>query len=169
MESELVIYTNKKAYKIICLALLIFTALLSFAFVAIKTHLNAGFLCTLSQVFLIVVIAGMTCMLIYCLYRIARTAPMAIINASGIWLKQFGVIPWNNILEVTAFPAPNAPSIGIQVRDTNLLSKQASIAGKLIIFESTMLHCPTIVIDNLEVNNQTILSFADQFIEKTRQ
>jgi len=169
MESELIIYSNKKAYKIICLVLFVLNALLSFAFVSVKNHLSAGLLCTLSQVILIMLMAGLTCMFIYSLYRIARIAPMAVINQNGIWIKQFGIIPWNNIFEVTAFPAPNAPSIGIQVRDAALLSKQASIAGKLIMFESKMLHCPTIVIDNLEVNSQTIISFANEFIQEIKQ
>ena len=113
------------------------------------------------------VIVAMSIMFIYALYRVNRKVPMAIINSSGIWIKQFGIIPWKNVHEINTYLS--IESIGIQVRDTAMLSNQATIAGKLIILESKILNCPTIVIDNIELDNQTVLSFAKQFIEEAKQ
>lgn len=167
MEPKLLIYTNKQAYKKICSRMLILVIFLSFILFFVRNALGAGYLCTFIQGFLFMVIVAMSIMFIYALYRVNRKVPMAIINSSGIWIKQFGIIPWKNVHEINTYLS--IESIGIQVRDTAMLSNQATIAGKLIILESKILNCPTIVIDNIELDNQTVLSFAKQFIEEAKQ
>ena len=91
---------------------------------------------------------------------------MAIINQDGIWIKQFGIIPWPNIRSVAIYPVPGTPLevIGIYIRDTALLSQQASIAGKLILLQSRLFNFPTISLDNIELENHVVIEFAKRFI-----
>lgn len=147
--------------------MLILVASLTFIYCRNRNFLGADYIDAIPKWLIILFIVAMSGTFIYALYRIIRTAPMAIINQRGIWIKQFGVIPWANILDFNTFLSNE--SIGILVRDTVMLSKQATIAGKLIIFESKILRCPTIVIDNIELDSQTIISFANQFIATSRQ
>jgi hypothetical protein len=57
-------------------------------------------------------------------------------------------------------------ALGIHIRDTKALSKQATLAGKLIILESNILKTPTIVLDNIELT-MTLLQVLPVNSQKT--
>ena len=134
----------------------------------IKSTLPTGNLCTFFQWFFVVFIVAMSSLCLIGLYKLINKTPIAIISSSGIWIKQFGIIPWSNILAVNPYLCsrfhPSIESVGIQVRDIALLSKQASITGKSIILQSKILKCPTFVIVNMELEAKTVINFAKQFI-----
>ena len=167
MKPELIIYTNKQVYKRIALIMFIMLIFVKLIFLFIRYTIRSQLLGTIFQGTLVILGLIICIALIYSLYRIMRNRPMAVINAQGIWIQQFGVIAWSNIQDVKTFLVAGTPteSIGIQVHDTDLLAKQANLAGKLIILESKVLHTPTIVIDNIELDNQTIIDFANQFMQ----
>ena len=168
MNQELIIYSDKNTYKRISFVAFAWTSIALFLFFYTRHSLSAAYFSLFLQIILglIFTIALISCF--YSLYRIARTTPMAIINSKGIWVKQFGIIPWHNIQKVDKCYVMNMPvekAVGIKVHDTGSLSKQATIAGKMIIFESKILKCPTIVFDNIELETETIIIFANQFMQ----
>jgi hypothetical protein len=168
MQTELIINTNKKAYKRMYYVGLFFLFILLCS-ISFLTHASrAGYLRTFLLILFWSCLGGTIVYLFYAAYRFNRKSPMAIINQEGIWVKQFGIIPWNNIRTIER-PVINGmliEALGIQVKDTQLLSKQASINGKLIIFESKIIKCPTIVMDNIELTFDEIADFANQFMNK---
>jgi hypothetical protein len=168
MQKELVITTNKKVYKRMYYIGLIWLSILLLLTLHLQHSPLPGYLYMVSFLFVTLCLTGTLIFLFYTSYRFNRKTPMAIINEEGIWIKQFGIIPWNNIhiLEKPIIHGIQIEALGIQVRDTQLLSKQASIAGHLIILESKILKCPTIVIDTIELNFDEITNFTDQFLEK---
>lgn len=165
MNPELVINTNKEFYKKLCNTGFTWLAITLFLiFYMLKSHSTSYIFLSLKWGLLIIA----TCIVIYlayCTYRILRKAPMAVIDSNGIWIQQFGVIPWNNILKLEKPIIMGVPveALGIHIRDTKALSKQATIPGKLIIFEAKLLKTPTIVLDNIALKYDTIASFAQQF------
>jgi hypothetical protein len=143
---------------------------LTFTFYRVKNSLGVGhpysFLQGFFQGLLIIFIVAMSGICIYGLHRLINIDPMAIISPNGIWIKQFGTIPWNNVLAVKPYLGTtplSSESIGIQARDITLLSKQATITGKLMILQSKISNCPTIIIDNIELKAETVVNFANQF------
>jgi hypothetical protein len=168
MQPELVINTNKKTYKrMYYVGLVWFFILLCLVFYLNRSH-QPGYLSTVLLGLLLLCLAGTVAYLFYAAYRFNRKSPMAIINQEGIWVKQFGVIPWSNIraIERPIINGMQIEALGIQVKDTQLLSKQASIPGKLIILESKILKCSTIVMDNIELRFDEIADFANQFMDE---
>jgi hypothetical protein len=167
MNQELVINTNKNFYKKLCNTGFTWLAIMLFLlFYTLKSH-STSYPFLAFKWSLLIIIVCIIIYLIYCSYRILRKAPMAIINPQGIWIQQFGIIPWNNILKLErpTIMGVAVEALGIHIRDTKALSKQATLAGKLIILESKYLKTPTIVLDNIELNYDTIAGFARQFTE----
>lgn len=168
MELELAIHTNKKAYKQMFIFGLILFLVVASLFFYVSARVSPGLSLILTRGLFVAAMIGVVTLIFYSLYRVLRVEPMAVVSPSGIWIKQFGIIPWSNIQELDAFTIQGIPqpySLAIQAKDVTLLSKQASIAGKLILYESKVLNCPTIVIDKLELDSQTILNFASQYME----
>jgi membrane protein YdbS with pleckstrin-like domain len=63
-----------------------------------------------------------------------KAAPAAIFDATGITVKDFGLIPWENIEKVALYALPFMKSfkfVGIRCKDVAAVRAQASWAGKL--------------------------------------
>ncbi|MFZ5954182.1 MAG: hypothetical protein ACOYT8_03760 [Candidatus Dependentiae bacterium] len=107
----------------------------------------------------------------YTYFLIKNPEPAAIIDASGIWVKHYGHIPWDNIARISNYQwSSSSPfvQLGITLKDMELVRKQASIAGKMGIFWSKIFNYPPILISNIELPNQTVIDFAQQFLEKEK-
>lgn len=103
----------------------------------------------------------------YTYFFIKSPEPAAIIDHSGIWVKYFGHIPWYNIADVSNYQwSRSSPfvQLGITVKDIEPLRKQAAVAGKMGIFWSNLFKYPPVIISNIELSNQTVIDFAQQFL-----
>lgn len=101
-------------------------------------------------------------------FLIDPNIPAAILNEDGIWVKNYCFIPWQDIDEIAPYTFGNVPieSIGIRVKDRSKLSKKSAFAGKCGVFWSRIFGYPHIIISNITVDNDQVISFAQQFISK---
>jgi hypothetical protein len=68
------------------------------------------------------------------LLLLRKVAPTAIFDATGITIKDFGLIPWGNIEKVALYSLPCMKSftfVGIRCKDVAAVRAQASWAGKI--------------------------------------
>lgn len=63
----------------------------------------------------------------HALFAIRDHRPAVIINKDGIWVKYFGLTPWNNIEKIDLYTIyqTSMQYIGIQVNNVALLAQQA--------------------------------------------
>lgn len=94
--------------------------------------------------------------------------PAAILSSQGIWVKNFGLIPWQDINDMSPYVVSTTPivNIGIRVKDISKLSGQASFAGKCAIFWSKIFAYPPVVLSNLALENDYVLGFAQRFMKQ---
>lgn len=94
-------------------------------------------------------------------------APLAILDQEGISVKHFGFIAWNEIEKFTLHqpPGKKKSSIEINVKNPNLLSKQADWQGKLSLFCGKIVGNYHMTFSNINIQNQKVKSFAQQYIK----
>lgn len=134
---------------------------------AIRTLVTTGFIKT----FLLFVLGGIA--LLFFAIGIAALAsslsqtPLAKIGQQGIWHKNFGLIPWNAIRDITVYRYKDSPMemVAIWVYDTKALSKTASRQGKIALFWSKKFNTPPVTISNSTQTPETIVRLAKQFLE----
>ena len=96
-----------------------------------------------------------------------RNKPAAILTQNGIWVLNFGFIPWHMISKMGPYSSgfPHQV-IGIYVHDVKFLSRQASSDGKLRLFWAKIFNYPHIFLANTNISNGEILEFAQNFLHK---
>ncbi len=88
----------------------------------------------------------------------------AILNQQGIWIQHYNLIAWNDISEINTHVIAYTPIelIGIQLKDSQKIFLQASLAGKCNLFWAKIFkrhyHIP---LSNLALKNEDILNFAN--------
>jgi hypothetical protein len=94
--------------------------------------------------------------------------PAAILNENGIWMPYYNLIPWDTITEFDTVKVSTTPLeyIGIRVKDLSKLSKQSNFSGKSAIFWSRITGYPPITLANIELTNEEVIAFAQQFLNK---
>ncbi len=96
------------------------------------------------------------------------TTPAAILNQEGIWFKRYGLIPWGMVDEINLCSLPTASHIkliGIQIKNTSLLYKQASWEGKMELFWAKIFGYSHVKLSNIEMANDVVIKFARQYIK----
>lgn len=94
-----------------------------------------------------------------------KDEPAARLDQNGIWVKYFGFIPWSEIDIFDYYKFPGAPliGIGIRVKSTKRLAKQASFSGLMGIFWSKIFGYPPIIIFNTSIDSEQIMAFGRRF------
>jgi len=86
---------------------------------------------------------------------------LAIVNAQGIWINEFGSIPWANVANVVQcyYPAGSKfEYVGIQFKDITTIRDQASWAGKCRLFCAKTFGYYHAMLTNATVSNNEIMS-----------
>lgn len=172
LESELVITNNKVVQRNGLIIMSVAIALCSGAFLftrSIKSSwLFVNALIAFFQFFLAVMIVLFILGLFFGALEFINNKPAAVINKKGMWVKHFGFIEWDNIQQVEIYKVYNTPmeSVGIRVKDTQLLSRQAQFFGKMAVMWSKIFGYPPILLSNLECENRHVVCFANNFIKK---
>jgi hypothetical protein len=97
--------------------------------------------------------------------KIRSTSPIAIINKDGIWIKTCGIIPWSNIEAVTMLTVGEIPQmVEIKLKNSKGLFWQSDLEGKLDIAVAKFLGCSPICLDNIDLDNNYVIWFANQFL-----
>jgi hypothetical protein len=93
--------------------------------------------------------------------------PLAVFNSNGVWVARFGLIPWDNITEVSPYlnVPPTIEAVEIRVKNYSLLYKHANASAKISIFFAKKFSYPPIIIANMTVDRQEIIMFANQFLK----
>jgi hypothetical protein len=131
----------------------------------LKAHINHCLLILLQATF-IIAISFFLIGLAYG-YFFKQDEPAAILSSQGIWIKHYGLIPWDNIIQIRTYTLPNAPLevIGIQAKNIMSISVNASFAGKCGLFWAKLFgYQYQITLSCLALENDEVLDFARQFI-----
>lgn len=139
-------------------------ALFIFSF-NLKTYINC-YLLLFAQAILIFAILLFAIGLVYS-YFFKHDDPAAILSIEGIWIKQYGLIPWDNVIQIRAYiiPSTSMEVIGIQVKNINSVSTTASFAGKCVLFYAKLFgYQYHITLSCLALENHEIVAFARQFL-----
>lgn len=165
MENELVVYFDKKRFLFGCIVCVccLFVLALELKYIHSRVHIFLiriileGFLITLGSLFSLV--------FLWAPFLFFDRRPAMIINQQGIWLQRFGTIAWHQIQEIDTYQHKmSGPSyLGIRVHNMEDLAKQATLAGRMNIFGAKKFGYPPIHLVNLQVDDQTIIRFAQQF------
>lgn len=100
--------------------------------------------------------------------RMGSKKPVAIINKDGIWINQFGLIPWHNISDIRSCCYRESPysTLSIHVHDLKKLSSNAPFLGKCAVFWGKLFRYNPVIIGELALPTETIVEFAKQFMVK---
>jgi len=92
--------------------------------------------------------------------------PLAILNQEGIWVKYYGFIPWDQVLEMAPYTIATTPilALGIRIRDVSLLSKQAMITAKWGLLSAQFFGYPHITLANMTHGYEEIMLFARKYM-----
>lgn len=93
--------------------------------------------------------------------------PAAILSSEGIWLKDFGFIPWDNIAEINVYRIPTTPIdvIVVRLKDVTSISNQASFGGKCALFWAKIFKYKYhITLSCLALENDEIVAHAKHFM-----
>jgi hypothetical protein len=102
---------------------------------------------------------------IFAIFQNKEPEDLARLTNEGIWVRNFGFIPWNEIAIFDNFQYGTPMiNIGIRVKDSKKLFKQANLSGKMAIFWSKIFGYPPIIIANTDMDNEQIISFARRFL-----
>lgn len=88
-----------------------------------------------------------------------------ILNKEGVWIQYHGWISWNNIEEIFIYRISTTPMEGIAIDFCNplLVSKQSSFLGKIRLFWPRIFKYPHVILTNLDIENEVIISFSRRF------
>ena len=92
-----------------------------------------------------------------------------IFSTDGIWIKNFGFIPWSGILELGDYPATKGKKLprafGIRFKDPQAISQQSDWQGKMRIFWSKVFGYPPLLLPNLDVSYDEIINFCEPYLD----
>lgn len=169
---ELVILVNKEVME---QALNLFLCLIAFdLFAYIVVHIASllpniisyYFLCLMKKVLLVIIVFFLIIYLIMFIFSLMQgDTPQAVLNKKGIFVKNFGFIPWEDISEFKTYSIGQCPeNIGIRLKDT---VKPSTFKLRSAIFWSKRSGYPPINIYNTSVvPNSEIVWFAQQFLKE---
>ncbi len=120
------------------------------------------------RVIIICLIGIFIAALAYNLSLSKSSTPAAILSEEGVWVRYYGLIPWHEITEFGEYIRTPIVGIGIRVKDLDTLSKQAAFTGKCGIFWSKRFGYPPVILANLDLGNEEIMSFARE-LEANRE
>lgn len=93
--------------------------------------------------------------------------PLAILSDKGMWINHYNFIPWHEIEDVGAYTILGTPLevIGVRVKNSTQLYKQASLAGKAGFFWATAFGCRYhITLANGAVSDEQIIRYAKRYL-----
>lgn len=103
---------------------------------------------------------------VYSCLVIHDKSPVVIFSSEGVWTAYHGYIVWQDICWFGLYRSDGIPYIAIRVRDVTKLSKQSTLGGKVRIFVAKTFGNPPIMLSNLTLSNEQIISFAAQWYPK---
>lgn len=98
---------------------------------------------------------------------IKATGPAMILNAKGIAMGNFGLIPWDSIESISilnVFSTANGIELIIKNDSLPLIWKQCSFQGKRIIFWAKLLRNPCCIDFTFPSFNKEIISFSQHYL-----
>lgn len=127
------------------------------------------------QLFLIALLCGFQLFLvarfIQFLKLLIDKKPIAILNHQGIWLKHYGLIPWNNVLAIEEYrihksvrASRNMWGLGIRLKDINPVMAQTSWMRKKLLKWSQRSGLYDIVLSNIDIEHKEVIRFAQPFM-----
>ncbi len=103
-------------------------------------------------------------------YLVKRDSPLAILNQEGLWLYQFGFIPWEDITEFSAYQALGNTKageiIGIRYKNSLKIFRQADWGGKMGIFWAWVFRYHHARLAGIDIPNEEVVSFAQKYLKK---
>lgn len=167
METELVVHMNKKNFLLGMIGGTLCIGILTYAYFWIHQAITIKFIRVLLEAIVVVMGSLYALVLAYAPFLIFDKQPTLILNQNGVWTHRTKLIPWSNIKDVAVYQYMGGPEfLGIYIHDTKSAAKQATLAGKMNIFWAKKFSYPPIHLGNLEVDNATIIQFAQQFLKK---
>ena len=167
---SLIINYNKDNSKIaipMVLFMICFFSLLFFLSLSLSAYLWLLLAKTIQGI-LLLMIALFVVSLMYAITLSKSNKPAAVINEEGVWVNYFNLIPWSNIADVTLYKSPGTPIevVAVLPKEYRSVFKNASGSGKMAILTSKLFgYCP-ILIANIELDNEDVIEFAQQFLKK---
>ncbi len=128
----------------------------------------------------IFILGVLGCLLIFLLIRLFQflklyisKTPAMIINSEGLWIKEFGIIPWQNITQIeeyNPFKVPfgfenNMSALGINLHDTALVLENASPIGKRALRLALYSKKHHITLMDMDTQVHEIVNYAHQFMD----
>jgi hypothetical protein len=167
---ELIIPFDKASIKMgfkICPILIGILGVLLYLSAGLRTILG-HYITFFIESILVLLIIIMIMTLIHTFILSKSNEPQARLNEKGIWIKYFGFVPWHEIDELSEYRVPGTPlaTIAIYVHNLKKISKQASFNGKLKVFWSKIFGYPAIIIADMTMDNDQVISFAHRFMTK---
>ncbi|MCL5436492.1 MAG: hypothetical protein M1549_01270 [Candidatus Dependentiae bacterium] len=99
-------------------------------------------------------------------FRARSNEPLAILDAQGIWLRDFGLISWGEVRELGIYAYKKSPikMVAIHLREPQRTIKRAHFRGKCIFFWSKITGVPPVTIGSTDISHAEIIQFAGQFL-----
>ena len=121
-----------------------------------------------AQCLIVPLIGLFVVIVLYGLATLSNNKPLATLTADGIRVKSFGFIPWGEVEDISLYYVKGTPMEGVALRvhDLSKVSRQATLSGKLGIFWSKLFKYPPIILFDVDCENDEILRFAHQYVEK---
>ena len=172
---KLVVYFNKKSSFVALIMMLAMTSLMLFLLFSFS-QANIIFFPSLPfldflvfsaiRVVISALIALFTLGIIYYFVGILYKGPAVILDEKGIWVKHYNFIPKESIEEFYPYQISGTLGcIGIKVKDTEFLSKQSDLNGKIGIFWAKLFNSYHINLANLDTSSEDIMIFYQRYIK----
>lgn len=128
-----------------------------------KDSWMARFLSCLVLVYLILMIFGV----VYYFFYLRSNKIAAILDKDGLWTRRHGLIAWNDVKDVFIYRTPTTPieSVAFYVKDRGIISQQSTFGGKCSLFWAKVFGFPDIILSDVEIENEVVVSFAKRFIK----
>ncbi|MFZ5954183.1 MAG: hypothetical protein ACOYT8_03765 [Candidatus Dependentiae bacterium] len=103
------------------------------------------------------------------MYKLFKSdEPAAVLSENGLWARGYGTIPWSNITEfymplVMGYPTE---TIVVELKDKTPVFAQAGFYEKINFLWAKIFRYAPVRLSYLDLPCQTIVDFAQQFLEK---
>lgn len=140
-------------------------------FILLKIHqsnaISSSLLLYIVQATLIFLILIFLIAYISAFHYLRSNKPLAVLGDEGIWINHYNFIAWQDIEDVNSYTIPGTPMqvVGVRVKNSNAVSKQASLAGKIGIFWARLFgYHYQITLSNMAMDNEQIIVFAKRYL-----
>lgn len=178
--AQLVIYSNKKNNKsnLIVLPTLIFVLTIGLDILSnIKFNLFKNFLwenlshhfycfiVLLLEIVIFLIIVLFVLGFLFLLFDFFSNKPVVVLNSKGLSFRYYCFVYWDDILEIQPYYMGGGETLGIRVKNLDILFKKSKLSGKIGIFWSKIFGYHHINISNITFPNEEIISFASKYIK----